>query len=102
LVGLMLLRWWRNFCNLVGPCGQTMKMSSTYLIYMLLHNINFYQSFFPEELSMWWTGRGKWKLFICALMNIMTAEEYRNVVYSIPVCFSTFSAALFLYELIKD
>jgi hypothetical protein len=33
---------------------------------------------------------------VYAVMNIMTAEEYKNVVYSIAVCFFTFFAALLL------
>jgi hypothetical protein len=31
MVGLRLLRWWRNSCNLAGPRGQTTKVSSTYV-----------------------------------------------------------------------
>jgi hypothetical protein len=31
MVGLMLLRWWRNRCNLPGPYDQTTKVLLTYL-----------------------------------------------------------------------
>jgi hypothetical protein len=34
LAGLTLLRWWRNYCNLIGPCDQTTKVSSTYLSHL--------------------------------------------------------------------
>jgi hypothetical protein len=35
MVGLMLLRWWRNCYKLAGPCGQTTKVSSLYLSHLV-------------------------------------------------------------------
>jgi hypothetical protein len=31
MVGIRLLRWWRNFCNLAGPYGQSTEVSWIYL-----------------------------------------------------------------------
>jgi hypothetical protein len=84
MVGLRLLRWWRNCCNLAGTYGQTTKVSLAYLSHLAV--VSCIQCYFLKVFCKYITDPLLYPPFADGIYPHTRSMQLLNKCPVIPLC----------------